>query len=96
MFKLHYRRFQRTRLPNPTDYYATHNIHFKNHGDWQTALCPFHDDHHPSLRIHRASGAFRCMVCGARGGDVLAFHRLKYGVGFKQAAQALGAWEGHR
>ena len=32
---------------------------------WWTALCPFHDDHHPSLRFN--GKGFRCMACGAKG-----------------------------
>jgi hypothetical protein len=32
------------------------------------------------------------MSCGARGGDVLAFLRLRCGLGFVEAARRLGAW----
>jgi DNA primase len=41
-----------------------------------TALCPFHDDHRPSLSIYRSrrddSERFRCWSCGSRG-DVFDF-----------------------
>jgi hypothetical protein len=43
-----------------------------------TRPCPFHPDIHPRLRIHVASGAYRCMACGEKGGDVQAFHRSRY------------------
>jgi hypothetical protein len=33
------------------------------------------------------------MACGARGGDVLAFHMQRYELRFIDAAKALGAWE---
>ena len=33
---------------------------------WFTALCPFHDDHNPSLRF--TDGGFKCMACGEKGG----------------------------
>lgn len=33
---------------------------------WHTALCPFHDDHHPSLRFNERG--FKCMACGEGGG----------------------------
>ena len=33
-------------------------------------LCPFHDDHHPSLGIHVGGQYFKCHACGA-GGDVI-------------------------
>jgi len=32
---------------------------------WYTALCPFHDDHHPSLRF--TENGFRCMACDRSG-----------------------------
>jgi len=65
-------------------------------GEWRDALCPFHNDTRPSLRLRTDTGAFRCMVCGAHGGDVLAFHMQWYGLRFIEAAKALGAWEGER
>jgi len=41
-----------------------------------TALCPFHDDHRPSLSIYRSrrddTERFRCWNCGSRG-DVFDF-----------------------
>ena len=33
-------------------------------------LCPFHDDHHPSLSLHVAGQYFKCHACGA-GRDVI-------------------------
>jgi hypothetical protein len=32
------------------------------------------------------------MVCGAHGGDVLAFHQHKHGLNFIDACKQLGAW----
>jgi hypothetical protein len=47
----------------------------------------------PSLRKRIETGAFYCMVCGAHGGDVLAFHMQRHGrLRFIDAARALGAW----
>jgi len=62
-------------------------------GGWKSAVCPFHDDTRPSLRVRLDRGAFRCMSCEAHGGDVLAFHMKRYGLSFIDAAKALGAWE---
>lgn len=36
------------------------------------ALCPFHDDHHPSLELNQDRQSFRCWSCGA-GGDIFDF-----------------------
>jgi DNA primase catalytic core len=30
-------------------------------------LCPFHDDHNPSLQLYKDSNKFHCFVCGAHG-----------------------------
>ena len=34
------------------------------------SLCPFHDDHHASLRYSPSRNTFRCFVCDARGGTI--------------------------
>lgn len=88
--------FNRDRLPSPTDYFTSAGIRLSGTGPWRNALCPFHDDGTPSLRVQSQTGAFRCMACGARGGDVLAFHMRLHGLAFIDAARALGAWEGRR
>lgn len=36
------------------------------------AMCPFHDDHDPSLQIDKEKQIFRCYVCDS-GGDVFSF-----------------------
>lgn len=35
-------------------------------------ICPFHDDHNPSMSVSQNKGLFHCFACGA-GGDVLTF-----------------------
>lgn len=86
--------FDRGRLPIPAAYFIAQGLELKGKGAWRNAICPFHADTKPSLRIRLETGAFRCMVCGAHGGDVLAFHQQRYGLNFKEAAMALGAWIG--
>ncbi len=85
--------FNREHLPHASSFYANEGIKLLGRGGWRNALCPFHPDTKPSLRVFFETGAFRCMVCGARGGDVLAFHMLRHGLRFIDAAKALGAWE---
>ena len=46
------------------------------------------------MRIHTERGAFCCMACGAKGGDILAYHQAAHGLDFVEAAKALGAWQG--
>jgi len=88
--------FRRERLPSPINYFESQGLRLTGGGDWRSAPCPFHEDRHPSLRVRLDSGAFRCMACGATGGDVLAFHMRRYSLGFIDAARALGAWEARR
>ena len=85
--------FKRDRLPNPAEYYEGQGLKLIGGGQWKSTVCPFHKDTRPSLRVREDSGAFRCMVCGAHGGDVLAFHMQRHGLRFVEAARALGAWE---
>lgn len=86
------RHFDRALLPSPSEYYARIGLSLIGRGAWRTARCPFHADTRPSLRVHVESGAYKCMACGAHGGDVLAFERMRTGKGFGEAARELGAW----
>lgn len=84
--------FSRERLPDAIGYYCTRErLRLIGRGHWRSAVCPFHDDDRPSLRVNVETGAFRCMACGAKGGDVLSFHRQRHGLSFVQAARDLGA-----
>ena len=85
-------KFSRKALPSSINYYEKQGIQLKGCGAWRDAICPFHTDTKPSLRINIERGAYRCMVCGARGGDVLAFHMHLYSMPFIAACKALGAW----
>ena len=85
--------FRRERLPHPAEYYQAQGLKLTGGGEWKNAICPFDKDTRPSLRVRLDCGGFRCMVCGAHGGDVLAFHMQRQGLGFIEAAKALGAWE---
>src|SRR5688500_14019896 len=68
--------FKRDRLPHPADYYEAQGLKLIGGGAWKSAVCPFHKD--ISLLVRLDTGSFRCMVCGAHGGDVLAFHMQRH------------------
>lgn len=88
-------RFDRARLPDPRVYYAAALDGLRDTGRaWQPVRCPFHDDRRPSMSVNFDTGGFVCHACGAKGGDVLAFHMLRHGMSFEQAARDLGAWAG--
>ena len=52
------------------------------------ALCPFHDDSHPSLTFNTLTNRYRCYVCDAHGG-VIDLVRHMRGCGFVQACEWL-------
>ena len=52
------------------------------------ALCPFHEDHHPSMFVSPAKQIFKCFVCGA-GGGVFQFVMLYDKLNFPEAVKAL-------
>lgn len=51
-------------------------------------LCPFHDDHKPSLELNSERQSFKCWSCGA-GGDVFDFVKDYLRVDFPEALQML-------
>lgn len=53
------------------------------------ALCPFHNDHHPSLQINKANGLWQCFAC-KKSGDMFDFIMLKESVMFPEALALLG------
>lgn len=89
------RGFVRDRLPDPVCYYEAQGLTFQGprNAAWKTTECRFHGGS-DSMRINVASGDFVCMACGARGGDVLAYHMAVHGMGFVEVARQLGAWVG--
>ena len=49
------------------------------------ALCPFHEDRHPSL--HFKNNRFKCFACGASG-DVIDLVQRYLNIGFKEAVES--------
>lgn len=57
-------------------------------GREMVGLCPFHEDHRPSLSVNETKQIFKCFACGA-GGDVLKFVQMREGLTFPQAIERL-------
>ena len=53
-----------------------------------TALCPFHEDRHPSLHFDRKRNRFKCFACGA-GGNVIDLVMRYMNITFKEAMRNL-------
>ena len=87
--------YRRELLPDPVSYYEGQGLMLigSHRAPWRTTECRFHGGS-DSMRIMVATGAFVCMNCGARGGDVVAYHMAEHGLSFLEAAKQLGAWVG--
>jgi DNA primase len=64
------------------------HVSLKRKGKEMVGLCPFHDDHRPSLYVNTAKQIFKCFACGA-GGDVLKFVQMRENLTFPQAIERL-------
>lgn len=80
-------------LPSPRNYYSEHFPNMKLGSTWSMVLCPFHEDSKPSLSINLDEGYFRCHACGAKGANIVAFHRQFHKMGFVEACEDLGVLE---
>lgn len=83
--------FDRERLPDTTSYFEGEGLKLSGPGKWKTTACAFHGGS-DSMRINMASGAWVCMSCSAKGGDVLSYHMQAHSLEFIDAAKALGCW----
>jgi hypothetical protein len=48
-------------------------------GEWREGLCPWHSDHHASLRVNTVTNTWRCFACESFG-DVVNWHARRLGV----------------
>ncbi|MDD5206659.1 MAG: CHC2 zinc finger domain-containing protein, partial [Desulfobacterales bacterium] len=60
----------------------------KKKGRTLVALCPFHNDSHPSLQVSPDKGIAYCFAC-RKGGDIFKFYQEIEKVDFKQALRDL-------
>ena len=83
----------RDSLPAPAQYLAHRGLLKGNpRGEWAAISCPVHKggtESNPSLRVSLVDGHFKCMACGAAGGDLVALHRCITGASFLQAVKDL-------
>lgn len=85
--------FDRNLLPDATSYFEEQGLKLAgpSRAKWKTTACQFHGGS-DSMRVNTATGAWVCMSCGEKGGDVLAYEIASTGAEFVQAAKAIGAW----
>lgn len=64
-------------------------IELKRHGADLLGLCPFHDDHAPSLVVSPDKNLWHCLGACQKGGSVIDWVMLSRGVSFRHAAELL-------
>jgi DNA primase len=66
------------------------HIALKARGREFVGLCPFHDDHKPSMCVVPAKQIYHCFSCGA-GGDVFTFVQKYHAMDFREALEYLAS-----
>jgi len=67
---------------------VSEHVSLKKKGREMLGLCPFHDDHRPSMNVNPQKQIFKCFACGA-GGDVFKFVQMRENLTFPQAIERL-------
>jgi DNA primase len=71
------------------------HIALKPRGREHVGVCPFHDDHSPSMAVvtHKGNAFYKCHACGA-GGDafdfVMNYHKMEFGEALRLLADRAG------
>jgi len=68
-------------------------VALKKRGKEFVGLCPFHDDHAPSLNVSPAKQIYKCFACGAGGGVyqfVMAYEKLTFPEAVRSLAERAG------
>jgi len=84
------------RIKETTDlaaYIRSRGIALVKRGKDLAGLCPFHDDHNPSMIITPAKQLYRCVSCGA-GGDIIEFVMKLDRLPFQDAIERLRQYKG--
>jgi DNA primase len=83
-----YAAIQRVQQANDIVDVVGEHVSLKKKGRELLGLCPFHEDHRPSMNVNPVKQIFKCFACGA-GGDVLKFVQMREGLTFPQAVERL-------
>ncbi|PYS88775.1 MAG: hypothetical protein DMF64_19730 [Acidobacteria bacterium] len=81
-------RVERVKRAMPVEKVVGEYIRLRGAGKNLTGLCPFHEDHTPSLAVYPANGTFHCYGCGKHG-DVIKFVQEIERMSFIQALDVL-------
>ena len=67
---------------------VSEHLNLVKKGKEYVGVCPFHQDHKPSMYVSPVKQIFKCFACGA-GGDVFKFIQLRENLTFPQAIERL-------
>jgi len=67
---------------------VSEHVSLKKKGREMVGVCPFHEDHRPSMNVSPTKQIFKCFACGV-GGDVLKFVQMRENLTFPQAVERL-------
>ena len=67
---------------------VSEHLNLVKKGKEYVGLCPFHQDHKPSMYVNPVKQIFKCFACGA-GGDVFKFIQLRENLTFPDAIERL-------
>ncbi len=83
----------RVRDASPIERVIGEHLQLKPHGREYRCLCPFHDDHRPSMTVVPAKQIFHCFVCNT-GGDIFTFimklHKMEFPEALEYLAERAG------
>jgi DNA primase len=81
-------------LPTPLAYLKKRRLLVRRtRSESGVITCPSHkrgEEVHPSMLVSLIDGHFKCMACGAKGGDIIDLHQLITGLRFEDAVADLG------
>jgi DNA primase len=67
---------------------VSEHVSLAKKGREMVGVCPFHDDHRPSMYVNSTKQIFKCFACGA-GGSVFTFIQMRENLTFPQTIERL-------
>ena len=67
---------------------VSEHVSLAKKGREMVGVCPFHDDHRPSMCVNSTKQIFKCFACGA-GGSVFTFVQMRENLTFPQTIERL-------
>lgn len=86
--KLEHSQISRVQQANDIVDVISEHVKLTRKGRELVGLCPFHDDHKPSMNVNPDKQIFKCFACSA-GGDVIKFIQMREGLTFMRAVERL-------